>query len=112
MITLLIIIPVAICIFGVAFYQSYRDKQRWKRISSGMSLFGDRQDIPKLVVDGVPLESNDRPVQLIWGDKKRSGFETVFDARQRLERAEQSGKAAARGARIFAWDGEGWVQRK
>lgn len=109
---LIVVGILALLVFGFAYYQSYRDKWRWKRISSGMSLFGDRKDIPPLVVDGVSFESNDRQVQVIWSDMKRTGFDTVFDARKRIERDIQSGRDSAKTARIFAWDGEGWKQRR
>lgn len=109
---LIVVGIVALLLFGVAYYQSFRDKLRWKRISSGMSLFGDRKDIPPLIVDGVTFESTDRQVQVIWSDMKRTGFDTVFDARKRIERDINSGKDSAKSARIFAWDGEGWIQRR
>lgn len=102
---------VAVVVFGAMYYQSFRDKLRWKRIVSGMSLFGERPDIPPLEVDGKTFESNDRRVLLIWSNMKRAGFDSVFDARQRLEQDRQAGKSTARGARIFAWDGESWKQR-
>lgn len=108
---LLIVGVLAVVLFGVAYYQSYRDKRRWKRIVSGMSLFGDRPDIPPLVLDGMSFDSHDRRVMVIWANRKRSGFETVHDARQRVEREKLAGKALALGARIFAWDGESWKQR-
>jgi hypothetical protein len=109
---LLILGAITVCIFGVAYYQSYRDKLRWKRISSGMSLFGDRKDIPPLVVDGLRFDPHDRPVLVVWGDSKRNGFETVHDAKRQIERQNQAGKARAKAARIFAWDGESWNQKK
>ena len=39
---------ITLLVFALAFYQSHRDKARWNRISSGMSLFGAREDIPPL----------------------------------------------------------------
>lgn len=108
---LLIMGAVTVLVFGVAFYQSYRDKLRWKRIASGMSLFGDRKDIPPLVLDGESFDAHERHVMVIWGDMKRNGFETVADARQRIERDVRAGKTAAKSARVFAWDGESWKQR-
>ena len=101
----------ALVIFGAAYYQSIRDKLRWKRIVSGMSLFGDRQDIPPLVLDGVSFDSHDRRVLVIWANLTWTSFDTVYDARQRLERDTQAGKAGVKGARIFGWDGESWKQR-
>lgn len=108
---LLIVGALAVVLFTVAYYQSYRDKRRWKRIVSGMSLFGDRPNIPPLVLDGRSFDSHDRHVMVIWADRKRSAFETVHDARQRVEREKQAGKAMALGAMIYAWDGQSWKQR-
>src|ERR1700756_5492583 len=111
MIALVLVVALVVCVFAVAYYQSYRDKQRWKRIESGMSLFGERPNIPPLVLDGQSFDSHDRHVMVVWGNLKRSGFDTVHDARLRLEREKKAGKAIANGARIFAWDRESWKQK-
>ncbi|SRR5579883_3235956 len=100
-----------ICVFTAAYYQSYRDKQRWKRIESGRSLFGDRPEIPPLVLEGQSFDSHDRRVMVIWSNLKRSGFETVHDARRRLDRERGAGNSIADGARIFVWDGQSWQQK-
>jgi hypothetical protein len=109
---LIIIGLIALCGFAAAFYQSYRDKQRWKRISSGMSLFGERADIPPLELEGDRFDAHERRVLVIWGNRQQSSFETVSDARRKIEQDGESGKARARDARIFAWDGESWKQRR
>jgi len=109
MFELIIFGSVTLCVFAAAFYQSYRDKERWNRISSGMSLFGDREDIPPLVVDGVTFDPHERRVVVVWGDGKKASFETVSDALRRIEK-ERTAKANA--ARVFAWDGESWKQRR
>ena len=103
---------ITICLFGFAFYQSYRDKQRWKRISSGMSLFGEREDIPPLELEGMSYEPNERRVMVIWTNQKIGRFETVSDALRRIETEVGAGKEWAKGARVFAWDGESWKQRR
>ena len=102
---------ITVCVFAVAFYQSYRDKQRWQRITSGMSLFGEREDIPPLLLDGASFDSHERRVMVIWGNLKQSSFDTVSEARTKVEKERGSGKARAKGARIFAWDGEIWQRR-
>ena len=102
---------ITFCVFAALFYQSYRDKLRWKRISSGMSLFGDRQDIPPMVLDGRTYEANGRRVMIIWSDLSRTSYETVADAKARVEKDAQSRSSRAKSARIFAWDGESWKQR-
>jgi hypothetical protein len=103
---------ITLCVFALAFYQSYRDKARWNRISSGMSLFGEREDIPPLVLEGTTFEPHEKRVILIWPDQKQSTYETVSEAIRRIEKERNAGKDRARGARIFAWDGESWRQRK
>jgi hypothetical protein len=108
---LIIIGLVTFFVFGTAFYQSYRDKLRWRRISSGMSLFGDREDIPPLVLDDKSYEANGRRVMIIWHDAKRTSYETVADAKMRIEKEIRSRTPNAKDARIFAWDGESWKQR-
>jgi len=109
---LCILSGIALCVFGFAFYQSHRDKQRWKRIASGKSLFGERNGLPALSVDGARFESKDRPVLVIWGNLKPSGFLTVQEARTRIQIQREAGNPNAKEARIFAWDGEGWKQRQ
>jgi hypothetical protein len=112
MLELIIIGFIALCCFAAVFYQSYRDRQRWKRISSGMSLFGEREDIPPLQLEGGTFDAHERRVLVIWGDRQQSSFETVSDARRRIEQEDGRGKTRAREARIFAWDGESWRQRR
>jgi hypothetical protein len=106
-------ILIAIGLFGLIFYQSYRDKQRWKRLKSGKNPFrkSARREIPPLTVDGTRFVSVSRPIMVIWGNLKQSGFETVPDARAQVEKERQAGSPKANGARIFAWDGESWKQR-
>lgn len=101
----------AFCVFVAAFYQSYRDKQRWKRITEGMSLFGDRHDIPPLVLDGGTFEAHERNVLVIWGDLKPTAYYTMADARKVVEKERAAGARRVKGVRIFAWDGESWKQR-
>lgn len=103
---------IALCVFAAAFYQSYRDKVRWRRIVSGMSLFGEREEIPPLVVDGATYEPHERRVLIIWGNLKHTALETVTEAKRKIEKESESGASRARGARIFAWDGDHWKQRK
>jgi hypothetical protein len=98
-------------IFALAFYQNYRDQQRWKRIASGMSLFGDRQNIPPLVLNGVPFEPHERNVLVVWGNRKKSAFYTVSDAKKSIEKERAAGKERASDVRVFAWNGETWTQR-
>jgi hypothetical protein len=103
----------AVGLFGLAFYQSYRDKQRWKRLTTGKNPFRKREsvEIPPLTVDGDTFDSARRPVLVIWGNLKQTGFPTVPDARAQVEKERKLGSSKANGARIFAWDGESWVQR-
>lgn len=103
---------IALCVFAAVFYQSYRDKQRWKRIASGMSLFGEREDIPPLELEGDTFDAHERRVLVIWGNRQQSSFETVSDAKRRIEEESGSGKSRAEAARIFAWDGGSWKQRR
>ena len=103
---------IALCGFGVAFYQSYRDKQRWNRISSGMSLFGEREDIPPLQLEGATYDPHERRVLVIWNNNQQSSFETVSDAIRKIDQDNEGKKPRAKDARIFAWDGESWKQRK
>jgi hypothetical protein len=101
---------IALIVFATMYYQSYRDKARWQRIASGMSLFGERENIPPLVLEGVTFEPHEKRVLLIWGDQKKTSFNTVSEAIRRIERARGSTKA--QNARVFAWDGESWKQRR
>lgn len=103
----------AIGLFGLAFYQSYRDKRRWKRLTTGKNPFrkAERVHIPILTVDGVGHDCAGQPVLVIWGNLKQTGFLTVPDARARVEKERKAGSSKAVGARIFAWDGESWKQR-
>jgi hypothetical protein len=112
MIELCIAGVVTLGIFALVFYQSYRDKARWNRISSGMSLFGERENIPPLKLEGATFEPHERRVLIIWSDRGQTSFETVSEAIRRIDKERQSRKARAEGARIFAWDGESWRQRK
>jgi len=112
MIELIIFGLVALCGFAVVFYQSYRDKERWKRIASGMSLFGEREDIPPLALEGDTYDAHERRVLVVWGNRQQSSFETVSDAKRKIGQEDKSGKGRAREARIFAWDGESWKQRR
>lgn len=113
MIMLLVTILIAVGLFGLVFYQSYRDKRRWKRLATGKNPFRKREhaDIPPLAVDGVTFDSARRPVLVIWGNLKQTGFPTVPDARAQVEKERKAGSSKADGARIFAWDGESWQQR-
>jgi len=110
---LFITIAAAVGLFGLAFYQSHRDQQRWKRLSSGRNPFrkGERAEIPPLTVDDTRFDSVGRPVLVIWGNLKQTGFITVPDARAQVEKERKAGSSKANGARIFAWDGESWKQR-
>jgi hypothetical protein len=112
MLELIIFGGLALCVFAAVFYQSYRDKERWNRISSGMSLFGDRQDIPPLELEGNTFDPHEHRVLIIWGDRKPTPFDTVSDAIRRIEKESGSSGGKAKNARIFAWDGESWKQRK
>lgn len=112
MIELIIVAAIAIGIFGLVFYQSYRDKNRWKRIQSGESLFGDRENIPMLQVDGVSIGSRERPVVIVWSNGTSSPFHTVPDARLQIRKEAERKVTRANEARIFAWDGVEWKQRK
>jgi hypothetical protein len=112
MIELYIVGFITFCVFAVAFYQSYRDKARWNRITSGMSLFGEREDIPPLVLEGTTFQPHERRVLIIWANLRHTAFETVTEARRIIEKEAASGSDRAKGARIFAWDGETWRQRK
>ena len=104
---------IAVGVFGLAFYQSYRDKRRWKRLARGRNPFrkGELREIPPLTLDGLRFDSVTRPVLVIWGNLKQTGFLTVADARAQLERERLAGSSKANDARIFAWDGESWKQR-
>src|SRR5580692_821700 len=59
---LIVMILIAVGLFGLAFYQSYRDQQRWKRLTAGKNPFrkGDRAEIPPLTVDGLSFDSSRR----------------------------------------------------
>jgi hypothetical protein len=103
-------VVITLLLFGVAYYQSFRDRQRWKRISSGMSLFGERENIPPLVLDGRSFEPHGRLVLIIWGNLDQTSYETMHDAKIALEKFQA--KERSKGARFFAWDGETWKQRK
>jgi hypothetical protein len=113
MITLILMIVIAVGLFGLVFYQSYRDKQRWKRLTAGKNPFRKSEyvEIPPLTVDGVRFDSVGRPILVIWGNLKQTGFLTVPDARAQVEKERQAGNSKANDARIFAWDGESWKQR-
>jgi hypothetical protein len=102
---------VAFCIFGAAYYQSFRDSRRWKRIVSGRSMDADREEFPLLMVDGQGFEANQRRVMVIWGDLTHSGFHTTSDARKEIEEAVKSENPRSDNARIFVWDGGIWMQR-
>lgn len=110
---LILMILIAIGLFGLAFYQSHRDQQRWKRLTAGKSPFRkeDRADIPPLTVDGLCFDSGRRPILVIWSNLKQTAFLTVPDARTQIEKEREAGSSKANGARIFAWDGESWKQR-
>jgi hypothetical protein len=112
MTALIIVSAITLAVFIAVFYQSHRDQQRWKRISSGRSLFGDREDIPPLVVDGKTFEAHEQRVLVIWHDLKQTSFKTVSDARTRIDSLIDSGSTRAREARIFSWDGAAWQQRR
>jgi hypothetical protein len=112
MITLIVVAAIAVGIFGLVFYQSYRDENRWKRIQSGKSLFGAREEIPPLKVDGVVIGSRERPVVILWADGTSSPFDTVPDARHHIQKEKSRGVERGGEARIFAWDGVEWKQRK
>jgi hypothetical protein len=101
---------VTLCLFGLVYYQTFRDRQRWKRIASGMSLFGERENIPPLVLEGRSFEPHERRVLIIWGNLDHTGYETMHDAKIAFEKS--AGKERSQGARFFAWDGESWKQRK
>jgi hypothetical protein len=110
---LFVAILTAVVLFGLAFYQSYRDNRRWKRLATGKNPFRKRErvDIPPLTVDGARFDSVNRPIIVIWGNLKQTTFLTVPDARVQIEKERQIGSPKANGARIFAWDGENWKQR-
>ena len=110
---LFVTVLTAVVLFGLAFYQSHRDKQRWKGLTTGKNPFRKRERvaIPPLTVDGVCFDSVSRPILVIWGNLKQTGFLTVPDARAQIEKERQAGSSKANGARIFAWDGESWKQR-
>ncbi|HEX3797823.1 MAG TPA: hypothetical protein VH413_03910 [Verrucomicrobiae bacterium] len=103
---------ITVIIFLLVFYQNYRDKARWRRISSGMSLFGDRENIPPLELEGNVFEPHEKRVLIIWSDNSQTAFETVSEAIRRIDKERTNKKARAGHARIFAWDGESWRQRK
>ena len=101
---------IALLVFAILFYQAYQDKERWRRIVSGMSLFGSREDIPPLVLGGNSFEPHEKRVLLIWGNYKQTSFKTVSEAIQRL--AKETDQVKLVDAKIFAWDGESWKQRR
>jgi hypothetical protein len=107
---LIFAVVVTLCLFGLVYYQTFRDRQRWKRISSGMSLFGERENIPPLLLEGRSFEPHERRVLIIWGNLDHTGYETMHDARMAFEKSDR--KERSQGARFFAWDGESWKQRK
>ncbi len=107
---LCVAIAITVMIFGLLYYQSFRDKMRWKRIVSGMSLFGARGNIPPLELEDRRFEPHERRVLIIWGNLDHTGYETMHDARLAFRRFEEMEKA--RGARFYAWDGRSWTQRK
>ena len=113
MIGLYVAIFIAAGLFGLVFYQSYRDRRRWKRLRSGKNPFrkSGRVEIPPLTVDGLSFDSVNRPILVVWGDAKQTGYQTVSDARAQVEKERQLGSPKANGARIFAWDGASWKQR-
>ena len=110
MIELIFAAVITLGIFGLVYYQSFRDTQRWKRITSGMSLFGERENIPPLQLEGRSFEPHERRVLIIWGNLDHTGYETMHDAKIAYEKF--AGRERAVGARFFAWDGESWRQRK
>jgi hypothetical protein len=112
MLELIIFGGLALIVFAAVFYQSYRDKERWNRISSGMSLFGERQDIPPLELEGTTFDAHEHRVLIIWSNRKPASYDTVSDALRRIEKEAATRGSKAQNARIFAWDGESWKQRK
>jgi hypothetical protein len=75
-----------------------------------MSLFGERENIPPLVLEGRSFEPHERRVLIIWGNLEHTGYETMHDAKIAFEKSQ--GRERSKGARFFAWDGENWKQRK
>jgi hypothetical protein len=112
MIELIVMGVIASAIFGLIYYQNYRDKMRWQRIESGMSLFGDRTEVPLLELEGHKFNSHDRKVLVIWGDLTQSTSHNVTDARTVVQREKSMGKSRVDGVRIFVWNGSEWVQSK
>ncbi len=101
MIELYILGFITFVIFAVAFYQSFRDKARWNRISSGMSLFGEREDIPPLELDGATYQPHERRVIIIWGNLRHTAVETVTDAKKKDRKRKQiEQRSRARGEDI------------
>ena len=112
MIELIVVGVIAAVVFGMIYYQNYRDKARWQRIESGMSLFGDRNEVPLLELDGHKFNSHDRRVLVVWGDLTQSTSNNVADARGLLQREKTMGKSRVNGVRIFVWNGAEWVENK
>ncbi len=112
MIELVVFGIIAILLFGVVYYQNYRDKSRWARIESGMSLFGDRSEVPNLEWEGHTFNSHNRKVLVVWNDLTQSTCGTVSDARIMIDKEAFHEKQRAANANIFVWDGKQWSKSK